>query len=68
VRTTSLEPADRVRRARRCGQDLLAARRARILSIGVLSGGYGEDELNRADAFRVHRDTRELHQSLMSWE
>jgi len=33
----------------------------------VLSGGYGEDELNRADAFRVYRDTGELHQSLTSW-
>ena len=47
--------------------DLLAARRARMLSIGVLSGGYGEDELNWADAFRVYRDTAELHQSLTSW-
>ena len=64
MRTTSLGPVDRVRRARRCGQDLLAARRARILSIGVLSGGYGEDELNRADAFRVYRDAEELHESL----
>ena len=33
--------------------DLLAARRARMLSIGILSGGYGEDELARAGAFRV---------------
>lgn len=44
--------------------DLLAARRARMLSIGLLSGGYGEDELNSAGAFRVYRDTRELRQSL----
>src|SRR5712691_7578267 len=44
--------------------DLLAARRARMLSIGVLSGGYGEDELIRAGAFRVYRDTRELRESL----
>src|SRR5690242_17885385 len=36
--------------------DLLAARRAKMLSVGVLSGGYGEDELNRAGAFRVYRD------------
>jgi HAD superfamily hydrolase (TIGR01509 family) len=28
--------------------DLLAARRAGMLSIGLLSGGYGEDELSRA--------------------
>ena len=44
--------------------DLLAARRARMLSVGLLSGGYGEDELTRAGAFRVYRDTRELRESL----
>jgi phosphoglycolate phosphatase-like HAD superfamily hydrolase len=44
--------------------DLLAARRAGMLSIGLLSGGYGEDELSRAGAFRVYRDPAELHQSL----
>lgn len=44
--------------------DLLAARRARMLSIGLLSGGYGEDELMRAGAFRVYRDPAELHSSL----
>ena len=40
--------------------DLLAARRAGMLSIGVLSGGYGEDELMRAGAFRVFRDAADL--------
>ena len=44
--------------------DLLAARRARMLSVGVLSGGYGEDELIRAGAFRVYRDANELRESL----
>jgi len=44
--------------------DLLAARRAGMLSIGLLSGGYGEDELSRAGAFRVYRDAAELHLSL----
>jgi HAD superfamily hydrolase (TIGR01549 family) len=44
--------------------DLLAARRARMLCIGLLSGGYGEDELTRAGAFRVYRDPAELHESL----
>src|SRR5438093_5629790 len=44
--------------------DLLAARRARMLSVGLLSGGYGEDELTRAGAFRVYRDTRELREAL----
>lgn len=44
--------------------DLLAARRAGMLSVGLLSGGYGEDELTRAGAFRVYRDPAELGQSL----
>ena len=44
--------------------DLLAARRAGMLSVGLLSGGYGEDELNRAGAFRVYRDAAELRSSL----
>jgi HAD superfamily hydrolase (TIGR01549 family) len=44
--------------------DLLAARRAGMLSIGLLSGGYGEDELSRAGAFLVYRDAAELHRSL----
>ena len=44
--------------------DLLAARRARMLSVGLLSGGYGEDELTRTGAFRVYRDADELHDSL----
>ncbi len=44
--------------------DLLAARRAGMLSIGLLTGGYGEDELTQAGAFRVYRDPAELHRSL----
>ena len=44
--------------------DLLAARRARMLSVGLLSGGYGEDELTRAGAFRVYRDAADLRISL----
>jgi HAD superfamily hydrolase (TIGR01509 family) len=44
--------------------DLLAARRAGMLSIGLLSGGYGDDELTRAGAFRVYRDAAELHAAL----
>jgi HAD superfamily hydrolase (TIGR01509 family) len=44
--------------------DLLAARRARMLSVGLLSGGYGEDELTQAGAFRVYRDAAELRESL----
>jgi HAD superfamily hydrolase (TIGR01509 family) len=44
--------------------DLLAARRAGMLSIGLLTGGYGSDELERAGAYRVYRDAAELHVSL----
>jgi HAD superfamily hydrolase (TIGR01509 family) len=44
--------------------DLLAARRAGMLSVGLLSGGYGEDELVRAGAFRVYQDPAELRSSL----
>ena len=44
--------------------DLLAARRARMLSVGVLTGGYGLDELSRAGAYRVYRDASELDASL----
>jgi phosphoglycolate phosphatase-like HAD superfamily hydrolase len=40
--------------------DLLAARRARALGVGLLSGGYGQDELERAGAFRVYADPRDL--------
>jgi HAD superfamily hydrolase (TIGR01509 family) len=44
--------------------DLLAARRAGMLSVGLLSGGYGDDELQRAGAFLVYRDADELRGSL----
>jgi HAD superfamily hydrolase (TIGR01509 family) len=44
--------------------DLLAARRARALGIGLLSGGYGEDELMRAGAYRVYQDPDDLLQHL----
>jgi len=40
--------------------DLLAARRARALRIGLLSGGYGKDELERAGAYRVYDDPQDL--------
>jgi HAD superfamily hydrolase (TIGR01549 family) len=36
--------------------DMLAARRARVLGIGLLSGGYGTEELERAGAYRVYDD------------
>lgn len=40
--------------------DLLAARRCRALSVGLLSGGYGQDELERAGAYRVYQDPADL--------
>ncbi len=40
--------------------DLLAAQRARALGVGLLSGGYGEDELARAGAYRVYADPADL--------
>jgi HAD superfamily hydrolase (TIGR01509 family) len=40
--------------------DLLAARRARALAVGLLSGGYGEEELERAGAYRVYQDPADL--------
>ena len=44
--------------------DLLAARRARALGVGLLSGGYGEDELVRAGAYRVYQDPADLMKHL----
>ena len=40
--------------------DMLAARRARALGVGLLSGGYGRDELERAGACRVYEDPADL--------
>ena len=44
--------------------DLLAARRGRALGVGLLSGGYGQDELERAGAYRVYQDPADLLQHL----
>ena len=40
--------------------DLLAARRARALGIGLLSGGYGQEELEKSGAYRVYQDPLDL--------
>jgi len=40
--------------------DMLAATRCRALGVGVLSGGYGPDELHQAGAFRVYDDPADL--------
>lgn len=40
--------------------DLLAARRARALGVGLASGGYGQDELEKAGAYRTYEDPFDL--------
>lgn len=44
--------------------DILSARRARSLGVGVLSGGYGREELEQAGAYRVYDDPADLLQHL----
>jgi HAD superfamily hydrolase (TIGR01509 family) len=44
--------------------DMLAAQRARAIGVGLLSGGYGPDELERAGAFRVYQDPADLERHL----
>ena len=44
--------------------DLLGARRAAGLGVGLLSGGYGRAELERAGAYRVYDDPADLHARL----
>jgi HAD superfamily hydrolase (TIGR01509 family) len=40
--------------------DMLAGRRCQALGVGLLSGGYGLDELERAGAYRVYEDPADL--------
>ncbi len=40
--------------------DMLAARRAHGLGVGLLSGGYGQDELERGGAIRVYEDPADM--------
>ena len=40
--------------------DLLAAQRAHALGVGLLSGGYGQEELERAGAYRVYQDPADM--------
>jgi phosphoglycolate phosphatase-like HAD superfamily hydrolase len=40
--------------------DLLAARRAGALGVGLLSGGYAREDLERAGAYRVYADPADL--------
>ena len=40
--------------------DMLAARRCRALGVGLLSGGYGTEELERGGAARVYEDPADM--------
>jgi HAD superfamily hydrolase (TIGR01509 family) len=40
--------------------DMLAAQRARALGVGLLSGGYGREELQLAGAYRVYDEPADL--------
>lgn len=40
--------------------DMLAAIRCRALGVGLLSGGYGQDELRQSGAIRVYDDPADL--------
>lgn len=40
--------------------DLLAAQRAKALGVGLLCGGYGRAELERAGAYRIYQDPGDL--------
>ena len=40
--------------------DMLAAQRCRALGVGLLSGGYGQAELEQAGAFRVYEEPADL--------
>jgi HAD superfamily hydrolase (TIGR01549 family) len=44
--------------------DMLAARRANFLGVGLLSGGYGQQELEQAGAYRVYADPEEMRRHL----
>ncbi|HJT71399.1 MAG TPA: HAD family hydrolase [Terriglobales bacterium] len=40
--------------------DILGARRAKAIGVGLLSGGYSESELGSAGAYRVYKDPADL--------
>jgi phosphoglycolate phosphatase-like HAD superfamily hydrolase len=44
--------------------DIHAAGRCGIMSVGLLSGGFGEQELYNAGAMRVYRDARALLEAI----
>jgi HAD superfamily hydrolase (TIGR01549 family) len=47
--------------------DVLAAKRAGISTLGLLTGGYGEDELRTAGALEVYPGLEELTAALPEW-
>jgi phosphoglycolate phosphatase-like HAD superfamily hydrolase len=53
-------PADRAGGVGDSIWDMLAAIRCRALGVGLLSGGYGPDELRQSGAFRVYDDPADL--------
>jgi phosphoglycolate phosphatase-like HAD superfamily hydrolase len=44
--------------------DHIGGRRVGMLSVGVLTGRYGEEDLYHAGAFRVYRNIADLLQNL----
>jgi HAD superfamily hydrolase (TIGR01549 family) len=44
--------------------DIHAARRSGIPAVGLLTGGFGEQELHNAGAMRVYRDLEDLHRQI----
>jgi len=44
--------------------DMLAAARCRALGVGLLSGGYGLEELRGSGALRVYEDPADLHRHI----
>lgn len=42
----------------------MTAHRARALEVGLLSGGCGQDEFERADAYRVYQDLADMLRQL----
>jgi len=44
--------------------DMLAAARCRALGVGLLSGGYGSEELKGSGALRVYEDPADLHRHI----
>jgi HAD superfamily hydrolase (TIGR01509 family) len=44
--------------------DMLAAARCRALGVGLMSGGYGREELKGSGALRVYEDPADLHRHI----